>query len=61
MHEKPLPTIIFDGYDLSSWFIEENNIEEEPDPDYLSEPFYGMDPDYDPPSWPVEPDPEIPF
>jgi len=29
--------------------------------EFLPEPFYGMDPDYDPPSWPVEPDPEIPF
>ena len=57
MHEKPMPTVIFDGYDLSSEFARFEENEE----NHLPEPSYGMDPDYDPPSWPVEPDPEIPF
>mgnify|MGYP005839265849 CR=1 FL=1 len=57
MHEKPMTIVIFDGFDFSFEFARSEYIEE----NYLPEPSYGMDPNYDPPSWPVELDPEIPF
>ena len=55
MHEKPMPTVIFDGFDLSSEFAQSEYEEE----NYHDEPSYGMDPDYDP--VPADLDPEIPF
>jgi len=50
-----MPTVIFDGFDLSSEFAQSEYEEE----NYHDEPSYGMDPDYDPA--PADLDPEIPF
>ena len=55
MHEKPLPGVVSADFEDSPTVIETEVDYEE----FMVEPSYGMDPDYDP--VPVELDPEIPF
>ena len=55
MHEKPLPGVVSTDFEDSPTVIETEDEYEE----FMVEPSYGMDPDYDP--VPVELDPEIPF
>lgn len=57
LHEKPMPTIIFDGYDLSAEFEQYMLIED----NHLDMPTDILDPSFDSDSTTTTPDPEIPF
>ena len=60
IHERPMPTvpaILFDGYNLTMeferWQAEQDQ--------YMHEPVYGFEPDYDPVPDDFEVDDDIPF
>jgi len=60
LHEKPLPTVptvLFDGHNLTREFARW----EAEQAQYLTEPVYGFDPNYDPMPEILEVDADVPF